>query len=596
MLLKLTTKIKEQRRQSRENKKRAQRQKREEEKRLEHIVGKFQMQLESIPHKKKNNQQQSSLERMSAKEFQQKSKLEIEEWVSLLMKTDLSMMSYEHFQYLINQDEILRRIAKAIHPNCLRIDGKGSQVQETLLQVEEILKESQKDLYLDFRDNRITYDQLKARLFERRGVGEYKVYDDIKKDLHPSIIDGLDQYGKVMDLLYKGKDKLEVSDLLKPYESWQINHRCLKTIQYKHIKDKLKTETAQTQSKDIKWIIGQEYEASVDYPMKMSQSLPKVKSNVFKQKKQQQNMSQETKLLIQQQKKQEREYQERKRNFVFLKKLQQNGQHICVNDYIKSYLDLKDDLEKAIEEDLKSEADQEDEQINSQNIQNNDKVQRSQEKHRISNFKQKREKLISSTNESLRADSMPSVTKLRVNLKNDKNLQNFNNSAIVSSNLYNSNSINQGVNLSSIQDSHRQKYESLNRSIMSNGEPIRSMDLKLERLKSNLSRNLLRHNQSFMNSQGLQNQNTLNLSESFKQFVSQYGIPLDNHNNESFTFSNPVLRTLNSPGARDASVNVMSAGNFKHPPNFLYSHTSHNLSQNDSNKTIPIREYSRQMI
>lgn len=46
------------------------------------------------------------------------------------------------------------------------------------------------------------------------GIAEYKILDDIKKDLHPSITQDLDKYGKVMDLLYKGKDKLDYNDLL----------------------------------------------------------------------------------------------------------------------------------------------------------------------------------------------------------------------------------------------------------------------------------------------------------------------------------------------------------------------------------------------
>jgi len=46
-----------------------------------------------------------------------------------------------------------------------------------------------------FRDAKITFDQLKARVAERMGIAVYTVFDDIKDTLHPIILDGLDKYG-----------------------------------------------------------------------------------------------------------------------------------------------------------------------------------------------------------------------------------------------------------------------------------------------------------------------------------------------------------------------------------------------------------------
>ena len=41
---------------------------------------------------------------------------------------------------------------------------------------------------MNFRDKVISYDQLRARVAERRGIAVYKVSDDIKAMLHPELL------------------------------------------------------------------------------------------------------------------------------------------------------------------------------------------------------------------------------------------------------------------------------------------------------------------------------------------------------------------------------------------------------------------------
>ena len=41
---------------------------------------------------------------------------------------------------------------------------------------------------MNFRDKIISYDQLRARVAERRGIAVYKVFDDIKAMLHPELL------------------------------------------------------------------------------------------------------------------------------------------------------------------------------------------------------------------------------------------------------------------------------------------------------------------------------------------------------------------------------------------------------------------------
>lgn len=55
-------------------------------------------------------------------------------------------------------------------------------------ELEDILNDSDKDLFLNFRDKVISYDQLRARVAERQGIATYKVFDDIKELLHPGLI------------------------------------------------------------------------------------------------------------------------------------------------------------------------------------------------------------------------------------------------------------------------------------------------------------------------------------------------------------------------------------------------------------------------
>ena len=97
---------------------------------------------------------------------------------------------------------------------------------------------SDKDLYVQFRNQAITYEQLKARVAERCGYAKYTVLDDIKDKLHPSIMEGLKEFKKTYNLLYKGKKEVTVDDLLRPLEDWEVNKKCLRSIQYHHKKPK----------------------------------------------------------------------------------------------------------------------------------------------------------------------------------------------------------------------------------------------------------------------------------------------------------------------------------------------------------------------
>eukprot|EP00347_Sterkiella_histriomuscorum_P020969 403335764 len=206
-----------------------------QQKEMNTLINKFQQQVETIPYKAKAQE-----EKNDSKSLPKSKEVNIsnEEWLKLLLKSNLEFMSYNHFSYLIQHPTILNLVARELHhTRSERVDGKGQIIKSNLLELEDILSRCQKDQFLDFRNGEITYDQLQSRIAQRQGIAEYKIFDDVKKDLHPSIVQDLDKYDKVMSLLYKGKDKIDHKDLLKPLEDWQANLRCLKTIQYHHNKN-----------------------------------------------------------------------------------------------------------------------------------------------------------------------------------------------------------------------------------------------------------------------------------------------------------------------------------------------------------------------
>ncbi len=73
------------------------------------------------------------------------------------------------------------------------------------------MNSSDKDLFLSFRDKRITYDQLRARVAERQGIASYKVFDDIKEMLHPGLLSRLEKMKVRQERILAEKRKVAVA-------------------------------------------------------------------------------------------------------------------------------------------------------------------------------------------------------------------------------------------------------------------------------------------------------------------------------------------------------------------------------------------------
>lgn len=71
-----------------------------------------------------------------------------------------------------------------------------------------------------------------ARVAERTSGIKYTVLDDIKDTLHPSIMEDIDNYDETMKLLYKGREKKNYKELLRPLNPWEVNLRCLRSLEH----------------------------------------------------------------------------------------------------------------------------------------------------------------------------------------------------------------------------------------------------------------------------------------------------------------------------------------------------------------------------
>ena len=99
----------------------------------------------------------------------------------------------------------------------------------------DILKNSDKDLFIKYRDEGITLTQLQARVAERKFNVKYTTLDDLKPRLVKEIYEDLDSFKKVFKMIFHSLDP-PVKDLMRELKPHEINDRCLKSISYKHKK------------------------------------------------------------------------------------------------------------------------------------------------------------------------------------------------------------------------------------------------------------------------------------------------------------------------------------------------------------------------
>lgn len=108
-----------------------------------------------------------------------------EQWCTLLLKSNLKFCPYATFQDVLSDPEIMNLLVIGLAETY-----KGKSIGRNDL--EYSLRLSDKDLFIKFRDNKITYDQLRARGAALQKFATYMVLDDFKHKLNPKIMDNLE--------------------------------------------------------------------------------------------------------------------------------------------------------------------------------------------------------------------------------------------------------------------------------------------------------------------------------------------------------------------------------------------------------------------
>lgn len=122
------------------------------------------------------------------KAFLQFQKVSERDWAYLLMYSSLEWLPYETFSFIIQKPEVKNKIATYLQEKygifCSSTEKKFSRGE-----IDRVLTEVDKELFLKFRDQKITFDQVKARNAERLGIAKYKILDDLKEDMNPEFLE-----------------------------------------------------------------------------------------------------------------------------------------------------------------------------------------------------------------------------------------------------------------------------------------------------------------------------------------------------------------------------------------------------------------------
>lgn len=150
-------------------------------------------------------------------------------------------MSDEEFIAEMMSDSRLQRIPHFLYKNKLSSKQVSNAVAMGLLnkhkdrknltcpQIEDLLPKSDKDLFLQLRENQITMKQFQARVYEKGGTAKYTVLDDI--------IDDLEEVVKLRMSTQKHQPYSK-EDQAKFGNDWEVNKRCLHSMRYHHKKTK----------------------------------------------------------------------------------------------------------------------------------------------------------------------------------------------------------------------------------------------------------------------------------------------------------------------------------------------------------------------
>lgn len=103
--------------------------------------------------------------------------------------TSARKVEHSQFHYLMKKPQILNKIAIFLQEKYGCFDKSMEKAPFTRVQLEWALLQCDHDLYVQFRNKDITFDQLRSRIAERSGIAKYSILDDLKDQLDPNFLE-----------------------------------------------------------------------------------------------------------------------------------------------------------------------------------------------------------------------------------------------------------------------------------------------------------------------------------------------------------------------------------------------------------------------
>ena len=96
----------------------------------------------------------------------------------------------------------------------------------------DFLEHADKEIFKDLKDNKITMNQFKARIFKRRFKIDYTTFDDIKADLDPAWTDPKNnaEYREMGKMLFG--TNFTATDALRGLLPHEVNAHCLNSLRW----------------------------------------------------------------------------------------------------------------------------------------------------------------------------------------------------------------------------------------------------------------------------------------------------------------------------------------------------------------------------
>eukprot|EP00347_Sterkiella_histriomuscorum_P009078 403342601 len=174
--------------------------------------------------------QDLELDRSAAEIFHLEAFSKVKDQIDKLFTDKLKTIQYYDFHKIIQDKKIREKVCERLFEN--------NQARIPLLELMDTIKDSDKDLFMKFRDQNITYDQLKARIAERRFKVTYKCLDDLKEKLDPQFYTDMEAFEPYFKMIYGSKQPISHKDILRDLQPYESNKRCLRSVKHQHQKNR----------------------------------------------------------------------------------------------------------------------------------------------------------------------------------------------------------------------------------------------------------------------------------------------------------------------------------------------------------------------